>query len=91
MSEAVEEYAKEYVREKQAVNVKNIMEDTGFTVEQALDEADLLAENSNERMTHEEVYRCAEEQSNNSFYTPWHRRNAYSRIQTRHRSQGNWL
>ena len=50
MSEAVEEYAKEYVREKQAVNVKNIMEDTGFTVEQALDEADLLAENSNERM-----------------------------------------
>ena len=58
MSEAVEEYAKEYVREKQAVNVKNIMEDTGFTVEQALDEADLLAENSNERMTHEEVYRA---------------------------------
>ena len=56
MSEAVEEYAKEYVREKQAVNVKNIMEDTGFTVEQALDEADLLAENSNERMTHEEVF-----------------------------------
>ena len=48
MSEAVEEYAKEYVREKQAVNVKNIMEDTGFTVEQALDEADWQAENSNE-------------------------------------------
>lgn len=58
MSEAVEEYAKEYVREKQAVNVKNIMEDTGFTVEQALDEADWQAENSNERMTHEEVYRA---------------------------------
>ena len=56
MSEAVEEYAKEYVREKQAVNVKNIMEDTGFTVEQALDEADWQAENSNERMTHEEVF-----------------------------------
>ena len=27
-----------------------------YDVEQALDEADLLAENSNERMTHEEVF-----------------------------------
>ena len=56
MCEAVQKYAKECVNEKQAANVKNIMEDTGFTVEQALDEADLLAENSNERMTHEEVF-----------------------------------
>lgn len=45
MCEAVQEYAKEYakeyanecVNEKQAANVKNIMEGTGFTVEQALD------------------------------------------------------
>ena len=48
MCEAVQEYAKEYAREyakeyasecvneKQAANVKNIMEGTGFTVEQAL-------------------------------------------------------
>lgn len=28
-----------------------------YDVEQALDEADWLAENSNERMTHEEVFR----------------------------------
>ena len=27
-----------------------------YDIEQALDEADLLAENSNERMTHEEVF-----------------------------------
>ena len=57
MCEAVQKYAKECVNEKQAANVKNIMEDTGFTVEQALDEADWLAEDSNERMTHEEVFR----------------------------------
>lgn len=29
-----------------------------YDVEQALDEADWLAENSNERMTHEEVFRA---------------------------------
>ena len=37
MCEAVQEYASECVNEKQAVNVKNLMESAGFTVEQALD------------------------------------------------------
>ena len=35
MCEAVQKYAKECVNDKQAANVKNIMEDTGFTVEHA--------------------------------------------------------
>ena len=75
MCEAVQKYAKECVNEKQAANVKNIMEDTGFTVKQALDEADWQAE----------------EQSNNSFYTSWNRRKSHRRIYARYRSQGNWL
>lgn len=37
MCEAVEEYAKEYVSEQRAKDVKNLMESTGFTMEQALD------------------------------------------------------
>ena len=40
MCEAVEEYAKEYVKEyvseQRAKDVKNLMESTGFTMEQAL-------------------------------------------------------
>lgn len=39
------------IQEKNMENSKNT-----YDVEQALDEADLLAENSNERMTHEEVF-----------------------------------
>ena len=39
------------IQEKNMENSKDT-----YDVEQALDEADLLAENSNERMTHEEVF-----------------------------------
>ena len=39
------------IQEKNMENSKDT-----YDIEQALDEADLLAENSNERMTHEEVF-----------------------------------
>ena len=89
MCEAVQKYAKECVNEKQAANVKNIMEDTGFTVEQALDEADWLAEDSNERMTHEEVFRTLKSRVTIPFTL--NRRKSHRRIYARYRSQGNWL
>ena len=37
MSEAVEEYAKEYALKQHVKIVKNLMESTGFSLEKALD------------------------------------------------------
>ena len=84
-------YAKECVNDKQAANVKNIMEDTGFTVEQALDEADWLAEDSNERMTHEEVFRTLKSRVTIPFTLHGIEEKSHRRIYARYRSQGNWL
>ena len=44
MCEAVQEYAKECVNEKQAANVKNLMESAGFTMERALDSLKIQGE-----------------------------------------------
>ena len=48
MCEAVQEYAKEYAKEyaneKQAANVKNLMESAGFTMERALDSLKIQGE-----------------------------------------------
>ena len=44
MCEAVQEYAKEYANEKQAANVKNLMESAGFTMERALDSLKIQGE-----------------------------------------------
>ena len=44
MCEAVQEYANEYANEKQAANVKNLMESAGFTMERALDSLKIQGE-----------------------------------------------